>query len=72
MDNLTFDELENMVNKIFEDAAHSWADDEDLHARQDHIYELTLEAIMNGIDNPAAWAACALRVKDADFSRWYA
>ena len=72
MDKLKFDELEGMVNDLIKVAAARHPDNEGLHIEQDYIYELTLEAIMNGVDNPAAWAACALRIRDVDFQRWYA
>ena len=72
MDKLKFDKLEGMVDNLIKAAAAKYPDDEELHIEQDYIYELTLEAIMNGVDNPTAWAACALRIRDVDFSRWYA
>ena len=41
------------------------------HNWQDGLYLATLRAIAEGVDDPKAWAAEAVRLYAADFTRWY-
>lgn len=47
-------------------------DNESAHIEEDVMKDCVLQAIANGVDNPAECAAAALKSCDLDFERWCA
>lgn len=47
-------------------------DDETAHAAQDGLYTDVLQAIADGAEDASGLAREALRVREIEFSRWYA
>ncbi len=68
---LTLEKIEERVQEVWELALSG--DNEIAHTHEDLIYTDTLRAIAKGeVDDPASYAAAALKAEDLDYIRWYA
>ena len=59
--------IEKSVAEIKEIAKH---DDEAAHSLEDALYDLVLEAIAGGAENPKELAAASLQIKEINFFRY--
>lgn len=65
--------VKNLVDTAMAQTTSGWVDDETAHMYEDEIYTFVLDAIARGeCDNPQECAKEALKLKNHDFSRWYA
>lgn len=70
----TVEDVELAIQKLVAENLNGldvW-DDEGAHIDEDEIYEAVLRSIASGNGNAQQLATAALKLKDLDFSRWYA
>jgi hypothetical protein len=61
--------LQEVIDEVKNIAAIGRRDEEVAHRDEDKLHVLVLQAIADGIENPAGFAREALKTRDLDFPR---